>query len=220
MTVGLLVSAHRLGGHFKTYFLFIIGSALLFWLMHVRGICNSRYYSYLLPFLLILLASGLVAGVRYSRGVFKGLYYVLMAGSIAWVIWSWTTKPARMVLYNMNSFKVAAEYVNKWSGPGVRYCTNGSPLIYSYYCDRDLHTFKTVDEFVSFYQQGGDLVYFFAPFLPLDHEGLMIILMVSERSFVINYGDTMVFFMKGPTAPNKKDVAVFDERQRRRRAER
>jgi hypothetical protein len=197
MFVGLLVPGQRSGGHFRTYFSFILASVLFLWLVHAPT-CFSRYYSYALPFLLILLAAGLLAGVRRSRGVFKVLFSVLMAGSVALIVWSWRTQPSFMVMDNTNSFKMAAEYAKKVFGPDARYCANGSPEIFSYYSARPVATFKTAEDFVSFYKEGGDLVYFYMPSLGVDEEGAKIIYLLSKTSVGVFFYDINVFFLKGP----------------------
>jgi hypothetical protein len=214
MVVGLLFSGHRSGGPFRTYFLFIFASVFLLWLVHAPT-CFSRYYSYALPFLLILLAAGLVNGARYSRGVFKALFSVLVAGSLALLIWSWEAQPSFMVKDNENSFKIAAEYAKRVFGPDARYCTNGSPEIFSYYCARKVATFKTAKDFSSFYREGGDLVYFYMPSLGVDEEGAKIIYLLSKTSVAVLFYDINVFFLKGPPVNVKKGAAASDQPQGR-----
>jgi hypothetical protein len=194
MMVGLV---DKKFSYWRPYILFLFMVPLLVWLTKPWYL-YSRFFAFLLPFIFLLIAHGIVIILKRFQGRFYVPAFLVMVSLLSFVVWSWATQPSTMVEDFKGKYREALEFAEQVSSANTSFCAFGSEDgFFQFYSHRHVETFGTYDDFQSFYQGQNSIVCFatMGPPMSADHKRIL--------AFILNnnpkgkkFGDVWLFALK------------------------
>ncbi len=153
-----------------------------------------RFFSFLLPFIFLGLANGMVMIPRLFPKPFQIILGLCMVAVLCAILWSWKNNSANVVQEFNSTFKESVAFAEGISNSQVRFCSFGSEdQFFQYYSKRPVIQFKTFEEFLLFYNQKIDSLCFAIMGPPMNDEHKKIFLFMLTHSQFKSFDKINVF---------------------------
>jgi len=176
MVIGLINKKLRF---VRSYILFLFLVPLLVWVSKPWYLF-SRFFAFLLPFIFLLIAQGIVLTVKYFQGRFKVVIFLIIGLILSFVIWFWRTQPSTMVEDFNGQYREIVGYAEKISSDDTNFCAFGrNDDFFQFYSNRPIKTFKTYNDFQLFYHQQDSILCFatIGPPMEMEHKKILIFML-------------------------------------------
>ncbi len=197
MVIGFIQPSNKLP-RWRIYMALLFLMVLPLWLMKPVYL-YPRFFAYLLPFMLLLLANGAVSVVNISPDRMKPFIKVLIAAVIGMIIWTWLTKPSKIMEDFHYKFRESVQFAESAAGSQTKFCAFGNEDdFFQFYSDRPVRTFKTFDEFRRFYDQENQIICFCmnGPPMPEEHKKIFLFTLSLPQAKAKNFDNIIVFDLK------------------------
>jgi len=159
-----------------------------------------RFFAYLLPFLFLLLANGVVGIIKNSSNKLRPYVLTTIIFAMGFIAWTWFFKPAKIVEDFHYKFREAVEFGESISSPQTRFCAFGDKdRFFQFYSQRPVVTFKTFEDFKTFYAQNNEIICFFmmGPPMPEEHKKILLFTFVLKEPKAKDFDNVIVLDLKG-----------------------
>jgi hypothetical protein len=198
MFIGLIPTNDRLP-HWRVYVVLLFLTIFPLWLMKPVYL-YPRFFSFLLPFLFLLIANGITGIVKNSPIRARPFVLIMITALMGFILWSWSSKPSKIVEDFHYKFRESMAFAEKISSSQTRFCAFGpEDGFYQFYSHRPVTTFQTFGDFKSFYDSQKEILCFviMGPPMPDEHKKMFLYLLSLPNIKEKNFDNVMIFDLKG-----------------------
>ena len=159
-----------------------------------------RFFSFLLPFFFLLLADGIISIVKNSPDRARPYILVIIIGVLSVSVWSWIAKPSKIVEDFHYKFRESVRFAESVASEKTRFCAFGNEDdFFQFYSHRPVVTFKTFEDFQTFYNKENEIICFAmsGPPMPEEHKRIFLFTLTLMNAKEKNFDNIIVFDLKG-----------------------
>ena len=197
MVIGFISPNVRLA-HWRVYVALLFLMVLPVWFSKPVYI-YPRFFAYLLPFFFLLIAHGMVHIVKNSPLRMRVFILTMTVLVLGFISWTWITRPSKIVEDFHYKFRESVEFAEKASGANTRFCAFGNEDdFFQFYAHRPVVTFKTFEDFKTFFDEHNQIICFNMMGLPMpdEHKKIFLYLYTLKNVKAKDFDNIIVFDLK------------------------
>jgi len=197
MFIGFIHSNNRLL-HWRVYVALLFLMVFPIWLSQPVYL-YPRFFAYLLPFLFLLLANGIITIVKDSTARLRPITIFFIVLAMGTIIGKWLFLPSTIVENFKYKFRESVQFAENVASPQTRFCAFGDKdEFFQFYSHRPVERFKTFEDFKGFYEKQDQIICFTmsGPPMPQEHKKIFLFILSLPDAKVKTFDNIMVLDLK------------------------